>query len=132
MAGDVSIVANGPYKGLSLQQLIERFPEELLGTRILNRFGKEFPVLIKFIDAADDLSIQVHPNDELARERHNSFGKTEMWYVMHADPGARLLIDFNREVSPEEFQHCLDTNPFSTMTFSSLSMRERYMPLVPG
>ena len=108
--GDVSIVSNGAYEGNSLQELITRFPQELLGNTILNRFGTEFPILIKFIDAADDLSIQVHPNDELARERHGSFGKTEMWHVMHADPGSRLLLDFNRQVSPEEYQKHLDDN----------------------
>ena len=108
--GDVSKVSNGVYEGDSLQELITRFPEELLGKSVLNRFGTEFPILIKFIDAADDLSIQVHPNDELAREKHDSFGKTEMWHVMHADPGSRLLVDFKREVSPVEYQQHLEDN----------------------
>ncbi|MCX2720181.1 type I phosphomannose isomerase catalytic subunit [Lentiprolixibacter aurantiacus] len=108
--GDISIVSNGAYEGISLQELIDRFPEELLGSSIVSRFGAEFPILIKFIDAADDLSIQVHPDDELARKRHNSFGKTEMWYVMQADPGARLLIDFNHAVSAEEYQRHLEDN----------------------
>ncbi|MCE2611479.1 class I mannose-6-phosphate isomerase [Flavobacteriaceae bacterium D16] len=108
--GDISIVSNGTYKGDSLKDLIERYPDEILGSNIVKRFGSDFPILIKFIDAADDLSIQVHPNDKLARKRHDSFGKTEMWHVMHADPGARLLVDFKHALSPEEYQQHLDDN----------------------
>ena len=108
--GDVSIVANGAYKGDSLKDLIDRYPDKILGSSVVKRFGSEFPILIKFIDAADDLSIQVHPDDKLARKRHNSFGKTEMWHVMHADPGARLLIDFKHAVSPEDYQQHLEDN----------------------
>ena len=107
--GDISEVANGPYRGLSLQQLIEAYGTELLGTEVLRRFGAEFPILIKFIDANRDLSIQLHPGDELARKRHNSFGKTEMWYVMEADPGAELIIGFNRDTNPEEYQEALNS-----------------------
>jgi mannose-6-phosphate isomerase len=108
--GDVSIVANGAYKGDSLKDLIDRYPDKILGSSVVKRFGSEFPILIKFIDAADDLSIQVHPDDKLARKRHNSFGKTEMWHVMHTDPGARLLIDFKHAVSPEDYQQHLEDN----------------------
>lgn len=108
--GDVSVVANGPLKGKDLQELIDLYGESLLGSEIINRFGNEFPILIKFIDAAKDLSIQLHPGDELARERHDSFGKTEMWYIMDADEDAQLIIGFNRDVSPEEYQKSLDEN----------------------
>lgn len=108
--GDVSEIANGLYAGESLDSLIDRYPEELLGNSVLSRFGKNFPILIKFIDAAADLSIQVHPDDQLAKERHNSFGKTEMWYVMDADPGARLLVDFNQQVTPDEYKKRLAAN----------------------
>jgi len=101
--GDVSIVANGELSGNSLQELINKYPEELLGKAVYNRFGKEFPILIKFIDAKQDLSIQLHPNDELAKKRHNSFGKTEMWYIMDADKGAELIVGFNKDVSKEEY-----------------------------
>ncbi len=105
--GSVSEVANGPYQGQSLDDLIAADPEALLGRKVLERFGTEFPILIKFIDAREDLSIQLHPGDELARKRHDSFGKTEMWYVMEADPGAELIIGFNRDVSREEYQEAL-------------------------
>ena len=105
--GDVSVVANGPYAGKTLEDLIRDHPEELLGSEVLRRFGTEFPILIKFIDAREDLSIQLHPGDKLAKQRHNSFGKTEMWYIMDADPGSELIIGFNRDVDREEYQAAL-------------------------
>lgn len=101
--GDISVVANGIYKGTNLNELIEQYPEEVLGKKIHKRFGFDFPLLFKFLDAKDDLSIQLHPNDELAKKRHNSFGKTEMWYVMQADDDARLIVGFNEKSSPEEY-----------------------------
>lgn len=102
--GDVSVISNGTLKGTSLQALIEQAPEALLGRTVYKRFGTDFPLLIKFIDAAQDLSIQVHPNDALAKARHNSFGKTEMWYIMEADTDASIIIGFNKNVSREEYQ----------------------------
>jgi mannose-6-phosphate isomerase len=102
--GDVSTVSNGPLSGTSLEELINTYTSRLLGEKIYSRFGKEFPILIKFIDAKLDLSIQVHPGDDLARQRHNSFGKTEMWYVMDADEEAKLIIGFNKNVSREEYE----------------------------
>ena len=92
--GDVSIVANGNLKGKSLMDLIVETPNVILGTRVYERFGKQFPLLFKYLDAREDLSIQVHTNDKLAKERHNSFGKTEMWYVMQADADARIIVGF--------------------------------------
>ena len=100
---DVSIVANGTFKGKSLNDLINEFPEALLGTKVYAQFGKQFPLLFKYLDAREDLSIQLHPNDELAKKRHNSFGKTEMWYVMQADTDARLIVGFKEKSSPQEF-----------------------------
>ena len=102
VSGDVSVVANGNLAGKSLQEIIESYKEDLLGKAVYERFGNDFPILIKFIDAKQDLSIQVHPNDELAKARHNSFGKTEMWYVMDADPNAKLIVGFNKSVNKEE------------------------------
>lgn len=107
---DISIVSNGNLSGTSLQQLIEDRTEDLLGKSVVDRFGKEFPILIKFIDAKKDLSIQLHPNDELAKKRHNSSGKTEMWYVMDADDGANLIVGFNRDVTREEYIESLDND----------------------
>ncbi|WP_396635293.1 type I phosphomannose isomerase catalytic subunit [Maribacter sp. R86514] len=101
--GDISVVANGSLEGKSLLDLIDSNAEELLGKSVVERFGKEFPILIKFIDAKQDLSIQLHPNDALAKERHDSFGKTEMWYIMDADPKAELIVGFNKDVTKEEY-----------------------------
>ncbi|WKL45925.1 mannose-6-phosphate isomerase [Flavobacterium pectinovorum] len=101
--GDVSVVANGELKGKSLMELIDESPNEILGTEVYNRFGKQFPLLFKYLDAREDLSIQVHPNDKLAKERHNSFGKTEMWYVTQADADARIIVGFKEDSSKEEY-----------------------------
>lgn len=108
VAGDISEVANGPLAGTSLQNLMDNHGEALLGKSVVNRFGAEFPILIKFIDAKQDLSIQLHPNDQLAKQRHNSFGKTEMWYIMDADPGAKLIVGFNKDVAKEEYVQSLE------------------------
>ena len=99
---DVSIVENGIYKGKSLNQIIKNFPNEILGTNVHKKFGFEFPLLFKYLDAKLDLSIQVHPNDALAK-KHNSFGKTEMWYIMQADENARIIVGFKENSSKEEY-----------------------------
>ncbi|TDW47190.1 mannose-6-phosphate isomerase type 1 [Flavobacterium sp. 270] len=101
--GDVSVVSNGDLKGKSLTELIDETPNEILGTKVHERFGKQFPLLFKYLDAREDLSIQVHPNDKLAKERHNSFGKTEMWYVTQADADARIIVGFKENSSKEEY-----------------------------
>lgn len=101
--GNVSVVENGYLAGNSLDELIEVYMGDLVGDQIFETFGNEFPLLIKFIDANDDLSIQVHPDDEMAAERHSSYGKTEMWYVMQADNGAKLQSGFNQQVDPETY-----------------------------
>jgi len=100
---DVSVVAEGALAGESLADLLEKFKDQLVGKKVYNHFGNIFPLLVKFIDANDDLSIQVHPNDELAKKRHNSFGKTEMWYVIEADPGSTLISGFNRPVNKQVY-----------------------------
>ncbi len=104
VAGNESIVAEGPFKGRSIAQLVKEFKGELVGKHVYENTGDEFPLLIKFIDALSDLSIQVHPNDELAAARHNgSKGKTEMWYVVAAEPGAHLLTGLTKSITPEEY-----------------------------
>lgn len=108
--GDVSVVANGVLKGKSLMDLINETPDAILGTKVYERFGKQFPLLFKYLDAREDLSIQVHPNDKLAKERHNSFGKTEMWYVMQADADARIIVGFKEDSSKEEYLKHLHDN----------------------
>lgn len=114
VSGDVSIVKNGSLQGKSLNELIEKYPAEILGTKIYKQFGKQFPLLFKFLDAREDLSIQLHPNDELAKRRHNSFGKTEMWYVMQADEGARIIVGFKEKSSPAEYLQHLENKTLTT------------------
>jgi mannose-6-phosphate isomerase len=108
--GNESVVKNGPLSGKSLPALIEEYQSKLLGERVYKKYGKEFPLLVKFIDANDDLSIQVHPNDELARKRHNCFGKTEMWYIFQADEGARLNSGFKKTIDKETYLRHLNNN----------------------
>jgi len=112
---DVSVVVNGSLKGKSLIELINEFPEAVLGTKVYAQFGKQFPLLFKYLDAREDLSIQLHPNNELAKKRHNSFGKTEMWYVMQADTDARLILGFKEKSSPEEYVKNLNNKTLLTI-----------------
>ena len=101
--GDTSVVINGSFKGMSLNELQKQLGPDLIGKKNFKIFQNKFPILIKFIDAELDLSIQLHPNDKLAAERHNSFGKTEMWYVMQADKDAELIVDFNQEMDKDKY-----------------------------
>jgi len=104
------VISNGTLKGVSLNELIDTFPNEVLGTTVFDKFGKQFPLLFKYLDAKTDLSIQVHPNDELAKIRHNSFGKTEMWYIMQADEGSRIIVGFKNNSNAEEYVSHLENN----------------------
>lgn len=108
--GDISEVANGFLAGNSLDELIDVYMGDLVGQRVFEEFGNQFPLLIKYIDASDDLSIQVHPDDALATERHQSFGKTEMWYVVQADSDARMLVGFNQAVDKTIYLDKLQNN----------------------
>lgn len=109
--GDVSVVANGPLAGKTLSELVSEYKGEFLGKRNYERFGDNFPLLIKFIDAADDLSIQVHPDDELAMKRHASMGKTEMWYVVDNNNNtARLRSGLKRSITPAEYEAMVADN----------------------
>ncbi|RIH65251.1 mannose-6-phosphate isomerase [Mariniphaga sediminis] len=101
--GHISEVSNGFLKGNNLTELVEVYMGDLVGDKVYKKYGLEFPLLFKFIDANDDLSIQVHPNDEMAAERHNAYGKTEMWYVIHADKGGLINAGFNRQITREEY-----------------------------
>jgi mannose-6-phosphate isomerase len=107
---NVSVVTNGYLAGNALDELIEVYMGDLVGDSVFENFGIEFPLLIKFIDANDDLSIQVHPDDEMSKKRHNAFGKTEMWYVIQADPGSKLQAGFNQQVDAEGYLAKLENN----------------------
>lgn len=110
--GNISRISNGHLAGTSLEELLSMRGEELVGEKVYHKFGNTFPLLIKFIDARDDLSIQVHPDDELGKKRHNSFGKTEMWYVIKAAPGAYLYSGFKESITPEEYPETVKNNTF--------------------
>ena len=101
--GDESEVTNGYLAGNNLRELIEIYMGELIGDTVFDEYGLSFPLLFKLIDANENLSIQVHPGDEVAAERHNSYGKTEMWYVVDADKGSELIIGFNEDCSRETY-----------------------------
>lgn len=103
MPGNVSIVAEGPEKGSTLVELIERYRDRLVGKESYRRYGTDFPLLVKFIDAHQDLSVQVHPDDALALQRHGTRGKSEMWYVVDAAEGARLCSGWSREMTEDDY-----------------------------
>ena len=108
--GDFSVVTYGADKGKTIDELIREYGESLLGAGVMKRFGTRFPLLIKFIDARDDLSIQVHPDDVLAEKRHHSFGKTEMWYVIKATPDAALYCGFSQPIDADEYVRRVEDN----------------------
>lgn len=125
--GNISEVENGALKGTDLVSLIEKYKEKLVGKSVYQKFGNEFPILIKFIDANDDLSIQVHPDDKLAKERHNSFGKTEMWYVFQADKNAKLNTGFAKKTSKEEYIKHLNSNTLDQiLNFENVAVGDVY------
>ena len=109
---NISVVQDGKLKGENLQELIEKYKADFVGKHNFERFGSTFPLLIKFIDARDNLSIQVHPDDELAKKRHNSFGKTEMWYVINASQNAFLYSGFDKQLNPEDYVKSIENNTF--------------------
>lgn len=103
-------VLEGGLKGYTLKKLINEFKGDLVGNQVYENFGEDFPLLIKFIDAKTPLSIQVHPSNEIAKERHNSFGKNEMWYVMEAEENSELIVGFEEEIDKNNFQKRLEDN----------------------
>lgn len=113
--GNLSKVSEGVLKGQTLPELIDTYGADLVGKKVYERYGNEFPLLIKFIDAAQDLSIQVHPDDKLAKERHDSLGKTEMWYIFQADEGAKLITGFNKDTSKEEYLEHLNSGKLTEL-----------------
>lgn len=99
-----SVICNGHYAGQNLCEVIQERPEDILGVAVARKYGNQLPLLVKFIDAEKDLSIQVHPNDDMAQRLHGKFGKSEMWYVIDAKPGSFLYTGFNERISPELYK----------------------------
>jgi mannose-6-phosphate isomerase len=112
VANEQTLVSNGFLAGNELNEALEIYMDELVGERVYKQYGNEFPILVKVIDARDWLSIQVHPDDELAAKRGIGRGKTEMWYILDADPGASLISGFNRKLSKESYQAFAAKNRF--------------------
>ena len=110
---NVSVVSNGKLIGKTLDEVLASEKSALVGKKVYEQFGDTFPLLIKFIDARENLSIQVHPDDELAKKRHNSFGKTEMWYVINTTPDAFLYSGFSKSITPDEYVQCVENNTFT-------------------
>ncbi len=129
---DTSVVANGNLKGKNLKELIFEFKSDLMGEKIYNHFRDKFPLLIKFIDAKEALSVQLHPGDKLAKERHNSFGKTEMWYIIQADEKANLIVGFNKNVSKKQYLDKLNNKKLiSILNFEEVKKGDVYF-ISPG
>ena len=113
--GKISEVNNGYLQGNNLQELSEVYMGDLVGEKIYKKYGIEFPLLIKFIDAQADLSIQVHPNDELSKKRHNGYGKTEMWYVVNTEDGSLINSGFNQPVTREKYLEYLENGKLTDL-----------------
>lgn len=101
--GFVSVVEDGDYQGLTLTELIDRFGDKLLGKEVFRKYNGKFPLLFKLIDANDNLSVQVHPDENLAMRRHNCMGKSEMWYIIDADSDARIFAGLKETISPHDY-----------------------------
>lgn len=113
-----TLVAEGKYKGMSIARLIDSFGEDFLGAKVIEKFGYRFPLLFKFLDAAENLSVQVHPDDRFAAEHHDCSGKTEMLYVIKAENGAKILSGFKKQISKEEYLRRVENNTFEEVLAS--------------
>ncbi|MDR3132522.1 MAG: class I mannose-6-phosphate isomerase [Prevotellaceae bacterium] len=129
---NLSVVTNGFLKGNTIEELAEVYLGELVGEKNYERFGIEFPILVKLIDASETLSVQVHPDDETARIRHNAYGKTEMWHVLQADRGAGLYVGFNRNLTATEFYERIQNNTLlETLNFVNVQPGDTFF-ITPG
>lgn len=125
---NISVVNNGALAGISLNNLLNEYKGSLLGKRVYKQFGNRFPLLFKFIDAEKDLSVQLHPNDTLAKERHNSFGKTEMWYIIDADKDAELILGFNQPMNKEKYKEHLEQKRIADIVqYQTINKGEAYL-----
>jgi len=113
--GKISVVENGFLKGNNLQELVEIYMDDLVGDKVFKKFGEEFPLLLKYIDSGQDLSVQVHPNDELSKKRHNAYGKTEMWYVIDAEEGALINSGLEGEVTKEKYLEYVESGKLTEL-----------------
>lgn len=112
---NLSVVSNGFLKGETIQQLIEKYKQDFVGKKVYNSFGNTFPLLIKFIDASDDLSIQVHPDDKFAKAQHNEDGKSEMWYIVDADKETDIIIGVNKDITKQDYLKVVEQNNLTSI-----------------
>jgi len=112
MQNNITVVTNGFLAGNNLQELIEVYMGDLVGDKVYEKFGDEFPLLVKLIDATDTLSIQVHPNDEVAKERHHAYGKTEMWYIIDSEPDSEIITGFSKKIDKSILINALEKKTF--------------------
>jgi mannose-6-phosphate isomerase len=125
--GEISVVSEGFLAGNELPDLVEIYMGDLMGDKVFETFGLQFPLLLKFIDASQMLSIQVHPNDTLAFERHNSYGKTEMWYIMQSEEGAELIAGFKKQLDKKSYSTLLSTGRLeSALNYEKVSAGDIY------
>jgi len=124
LQGDLSVVSNGPLLGNNIEELIEIYMDELVGAKVYEKFGVEFPLLFKFLDTTDRLSIQVHPDDAVAKDRHHAWGKSELWYVVDAEDNAELIVGFNQNVSKEMYLECLANKNFPLILNSERARKD--------
>ena len=129
---NISVVKNGFLAGNNLEELVEIYMGDLVGDKVYDKFGVEFPLLIKFIDASDILSVQVHPDDKTAFQRHHAYGKTEMWYILQANPGSEIIIGFNNDVSREEYLQHLKNKTLREILNSEEAMAGDVFFIPPG
>ena len=130
--GDVSVVSNGYLINTSLAEIINLYKGKLVGEVVFDSFGSKFPLLFKFIDANEDLSVQLHPNDSLASKRHASFGKTEMWYIMDAEDEARLILGFKDSIEKSTYQRHLDKGTLTDLLLSEKVQKGDAFFIAPG
>ena len=128
---DESVITNGFLAGNNIAELIEIYMGELVGEKNFDEFGYAFPLLFKLIDANQNLSIQVHPNNEVAIERHNTLGKTEMWYVVDADEDGKLVIGFSKDCTQEEYLEALENDQVENL-LQSITVKKGDVFFIPA
>lgn len=129
--GDETIIKSGPYQGRNLNEVVTELKEKLVGADNYKEYGDHFPLLVKFIDACQDLSIQVHPNDEIAHRQGKERGKTEMWYVMKSEPDAKLRAGMKQEITSEEYKQMVE-NDTITDAIAEFSVKEGDCFFIPA
>ena len=128
----MSIVENGALSGMTLQEVYDKYKEKLVGDKVFKEYKDKFPLLIKYLDVNDRLSIQVHPNDEIAMKKHNELGKSESWYIMEASDDAKLILGMKPDITKEEFLKKTKNNDFSNLFEEKSVKKGDFIDITPG